>query len=87
MARYRVLRWRGIPAQVRAQDGSGRITLPLPDWFQQEIDRVAMREGLAATDDYLAGWEWSEDAELPGSAAEVGTAVVDQLVANWRTDG
>jgi len=84
MARYRVLRWRGIPAQVRAQDESGRVTLPLPDWFQQEIDRVAMRDGLAGTDDYLAGWEWSPDADRAGSAAHAAEAVVAELVAEWK---
>ena len=87
MARYRVLRWRDIPAQVRAQDERGRVTRPLPDRFQQEIDRVAMRDGLAGTDDYLAGWEWSRDVERAGSAEEVATAVVDELVAEWRPVG
>jgi hypothetical protein len=81
MARYRVLSWRGIPAQVRAQDQAGRVTLAMPDGFQQEIDRIAMRDGLADSDAYLEGWAWSSDVERPGSAAEVAATVVDELIA------
>lgn len=86
MARYRVLSWREIPASVRAQDDGGRrVTLPLPDWFQQEIDRVAMRDGLAGSDVYLEQWSWSADVERPGQADEVAAAVVAELVAQWRS--
>lgn len=88
MARYRVLSWNGIPAQVKATDETGgRANQTLPDWFAQEIDRVAMRDGLIGDDAYLAGWSWSEDAERPGSAVEVTDAVVAELVASWRRDG
>jgi hypothetical protein len=81
MARYRVLSWRGIPAQVRAQDEDGRVTVAMPDRFQQEIDRIAMRHGLADSDAYLEGWTWSSDLERPGSAADVAAMVVDELIA------
>ena len=46
MARYRILAWQDIPTQVQAGDGSGRVSRHLPDWFMQEVDRVAMRDGL-----------------------------------------
>jgi cvfA/B/C family virulence factor len=85
MGRYRVLAWNGIPAQVKASDDSGRrASRTLPDWFQQEIDRVAMRDGLVGSDEYLAGWQWSEFTTQPGSADDVADAVVDELVASWR---
>ncbi len=84
MTRYRILSWRGIPAQVKvwAEDGRSHSVL-LPDWFQQEIDRVAMREGLIASDAYLEQWGWSEDMEQEGSAEEVAARVVDELTATW----
>ena len=54
MAKVRVLSWRGIPAQVKARDDAGkRVGLELPPWFSQEIDRVAMREGITGSDAYL----------------------------------
>ena len=88
MARYRVLTWRGIPAQVKVRDDEGhRVSWPLPDRFQQEIDRVAMRDGLADSDAYLAEWTWSDEEERAGSAAEVAAAVAEELVATWDRGG
>jgi hypothetical protein len=85
MARYRILSWRGIPAQLKVYPESGRPrSIPLPDWFSQEIDRVAMREGLVGTDEYLALWQWSGDEERPGTADEVAAALVAELEALWR---
>ena len=83
MARYRVLSWRGIPAQVKAWDEGRPVSRPLPEWFQQEIDRVATRDGLVGSDAYLEEWSWSGEQELTGSADEVASAVVEQLVAGW----
>jgi hypothetical protein len=75
MARFRVLAWGDIPTQVRVIDETG--------WFMQEVSRITMREGLAGTDDYLARFEWSDEAERDGSADEVATAVVAELAAAW----
>jgi hypothetical protein len=85
MARYRVLSWRGIPAQVKASgdDGGRAVSRQLSDWFVQEIDRVAMRDGLVGSDAYLAEWKWSEYRERPGSADEVADAVAAELEAEW----
>jgi hypothetical protein len=84
MARYRVLTWRGIPAQVKVRDDAGRrVSRPLPDQFQQEIDRVAMQVGAVEADAYLAEWTWSDEQEREGSAEEVAAQVVDELVADW----
>jgi hypothetical protein len=71
MARYQILYWQDIPAQLRAFDGAKPINRPLPPVFQEEIDRLAMEEGLFGTDDYLEQWRWSEKRERPGTAAEV----------------
>lgn len=85
MARYRVLSWQGIPAQVKAIDEDGRrVSRALPDWFTQEIDRVAMRDGLIGTEAYLEGWTWSADVDAPGSAADVADAAVADQVARWN---
>lgn len=90
MAVYQVLYWRDIPAQVRVYGGrsggrgGGRrpLSRQMPDWFQQEIDRVAMRDGLTGTDAYLDEWHWSEKQEWTGEEEEaeaVAEAVLKRL--------
>jgi Virulence factor len=86
MARYRVLSWRDIPAQVKVfEEGRRPLSATLSERWQQEIDRVAMRDGLVGTDDYLSQWEWSQDAERDGSAEDVLEALVTELEASWET--
>jgi Virulence factor len=84
MARYRVMSWRDIPSQVTASDDDGAsVSRSLPTLFQQEIDRVAMAEGLTGTDDYLEAWAWSIEHERPGDAASVAAAVAEEVAAAW----
>ncbi len=42
---------------------------------------LALREGLAATDDYLAAFDWTEWAERGGTAGAVADAVEAELAA------
>jgi hypothetical protein len=80
MIRYKVLSWRGIPAQIKVY-GEGRpLARQLPDSFQEEIDRVAMREGMAGTEAYLEAWEWTGMLDFEGEAADVGEAA-DAVIA------
>jgi hypothetical protein len=84
MARYRILSWRGIPAQLKVYPEQGRPrSVGLDDWFTKEIDRVAMREGLIGTDAYLEQFEWSGDLERHGSPDEVVSQVVAEIEAEW----
>jgi len=84
MTRYRVLAWREILTQVEATDATGAtVKRPMPRWFMQEVSRVTMREGLAATDDYLDEFEWSVPAEREGTADEVVTAVSAELCTRF----
>ena len=57
MSTFSVLYWQEIPSVIRAGDEKRQ----LPDWFQQEIDRVAMEQGLLGSDEYLERWEWREE--------------------------
>ena len=85
MARYQVLYWKDIPAQVKAADEGGkRISRTLPDRFQAMIDQIAMQEGLAGTNDYLDQWRWTEKLERPGSADEVVDSVIKELVREFE---
>jgi hypothetical protein len=80
MTRYQVLYWQDVPSLVRvfAEDGA-HVSRQLPDWFQQEIDRRAMEQGLIGSDAYLEQWRWGDPQKAPGSVDEV----VDTLVAEF----
>ena len=82
-AEYRVLCWRGIPAQVRVSAGGRRFSGQLPVRYQEEIDRVAMEEGLFGSDAYLDQWQWQAPQRRPGEAQEVLDAVIAELVGKW----
>lgn len=84
MASYQVMSWRDIPSQVKATDPDGAfVRRQLPAFFQQEIDRVAMAEGLIDSDAYLEAWAWSEPVERDGTAEEVAEALVGELADVW----
>jgi hypothetical protein len=85
MTSYQVMSWRGIPSQVKATDEDG-ITArrQMPPFFQQEIDRVAMAEGLIDSDAYLDEWDWSATAVRDGSAEEVAEAVALDAAEAWQ---
>ena len=87
MARYQVLYWQDVPSLVRAfaEDGTP-VSRQLPDWFQQEIDRRAMEQGLAGSDAYLEQWRWGEPEEHPGSPPEVLDAVEAGLLSTYRSE-
>lgn len=80
MAKYQILYWKDIPAQVRVFPETGRaISRQLPEGFQQRIDARAMQEGLAGTDDYLQHWQWSEKKERDLPAQELLDTLVKEL--------
>jgi len=87
MASYRVMSWRGIPSQVKATDDTGAtVSTMLPPFFMQEIDRVAMAEGLFGSDEYLDAWVWSEGSTREGSAQEVADTVAREVAQTWRDE-
>jgi hypothetical protein len=78
MARYRILSWQDIPSVIKASgDDGAEVSRQLPDVFQQEIDRQAMRQGLTGSEEYLAHWGWGDPEERPGDPE----AVLDELAA------
>ena len=84
MAIYRVLYWQEIPSQVKVEDDEGdEVNRELPPRFLALIDRKAMELGLKDADDYLSLWNWSEETEREGSAAEVAEAVAAELEARF----
>ena len=62
-------------------DDGTSVSRQLDPWFQQEIDREAMRLGLIGSDAYLEQWQWGEPDERPGAPEEVLDAVEQELDA------
>ena len=80
MAKYQILYWKEIPAQVKVvEEGKRTVSRQLPERFQIEIDRIAMSEGLTGTDEYLNEWRWTPKTERAGTAEEVADALVREL--------
>jgi hypothetical protein len=79
MPRVQVLSWQEVPSVVRVGD----VKRQLPDWFQQEIDRRAMEQGLLGSDAYLEQWEWRDLGERDGEPAHLVDEVEAELVARW----
>ena len=79
--RVRVLYWQEIPSLIRVTDDDGtQLSQQLPDWFQQEIDRVAMMEGLVGSDAYLEQWSWRDVETPPDAPSEIIESVQSELV-------
>jgi len=78
----RVLYWQEIPSLIRvtADDGA-QLSRQLPDSFQQEIDRVAMEQGLVGSDAYLEQFVWHELDPRDGAPNDVLDAVESELIA------
>jgi hypothetical protein len=84
MTTYQVMTWHGIPSAVKATDDRGvTVRQEMPASFQQEIDRVAMAEGLIDGDAYLEDWTWSEERTREGTADEVAQEVAEELAQEW----
>jgi hypothetical protein len=85
MAKYQVMSWQGIPSQIKVTDDDGEVMKRrMPAFFQMEIDRVAMAEGLIGSDAYLEAWTWSAVAERDGSAEEIADTLVAELGEEWQ---
>jgi hypothetical protein len=78
----RVLYWQEIPSLIRvtADDGT-QTSRQLPDWYQQEIDRVAMEQGLVGSDAYLEQFAWRELDPREGAPNDVLDAIEQELTA------
>ena len=76
-----IVYWRDIPAQVIVGKGRRGTKRPLPERFEQAIDRAAMTTGAAGTDDYLAEWRKGTPYAVDGSPADAAAFVGDAPVS------
>ena len=78
-----VVYWRDIPAQVIVGKGRRGSKRPLPERFEQAIDRAAMKVGAEDTDAYLAEWRKAEPYQVEGDADAVADAEAARLDAEY----
>ena len=74
-----IVYWRDIPAQVIVGKGRRGAKKPLPERFEQAIDRAAMKIGASDTDTYLAEWRKAAPYQVEGDPAEVAEAEATRL--------
>ncbi|NRB00383.1 MAG: virulence factor [Rhodobacteraceae bacterium] len=86
MALITIVYWRDIPAQVIAGKGRRGVKKPLPERFEQAIDRAAMKVGAKDADAYLAEWRKAEPIEISGTDADVVDAEVARIDAEYTPD-
>lgn len=83
MAELTLVLWRDIPAQVIAGRGRTAAKRPLPERFEQVIDRCAMKVGARDADAYMAEWRKQPLPPQPGSDAEAAAAEVERILAEY----
>ena len=69
-----IVYWRDIPAQVIVGKGRRGAKAPLPERFEQAIDRCAMKVGAKDDDAYLSEWRKAAPVEVEGDPAEIAAA-------------
>lgn len=86
MPEVTIVYWRDIPAQVIVGKGRRGAKKPLPERFEQAIDRAAMKVGARDTDAYLAEWRKAAPYTVEGDPAAVAEAEAARLEAEYDGD-
>lgn len=81
-----IVYWRDIPAQVIVGKGRRGAKRPLPERFEQAIDRAAMKVGADDTDAYLAEWRKAAPYQVEGDPSDVAEAEAARLDAEYDQD-
>ncbi len=83
MPEVTIVFWRDIPAQVIVGKGRRGVKRPLPERFEQAIDRAAMKAGARDTDAYLAEWRKAPAHTVEGDPQAVAEAEAARLDAEY----
>ncbi|MEA5162217.1 virulence factor [Cereibacter johrii] len=78
MPEVTIVYWRDIPAQVIVGRGRRGSKAPLPERFEQAIDRCAMKIGAKDSDAYLAEWRKATH-EAEGEPEALARSEADRL--------
>ena len=85
MAEITIVFWRDIPAQIIAGKGRRGVKKPLPERFEQAIDRCAMKVGAKDSDAYLAEWRKVMVGTRDGSDEEAAEAELARILSDYDT--
>lgn len=83
MPEVTIVCWRDIPAQVIVGKGRRGSKAPLPERFEQAIDRCAMRVGARDTDAYLAEWRKAAPYTVEGDPDTIAAAEAARIEAEY----
>ncbi|MEZ5770077.1 cvfA/B/C family virulence factor [Defluviimonas denitrificans] len=86
MAEVTIVYWRDIPAQVIVGKGRRGVKKPLPERFEQAIDRCAMKIGARDTDAYLAEWRKAAPVTVEGEDEAVAAAEAARIDREYDTE-
>ena len=78
-----IVYWRDIPAQVIVGKGRRGAKRPLPERFEQAIDRAAMKVGAADSDAYMSGFRKADPYPVDGEAETVAEAEAARIDAEY----
>ena len=78
-----IVYWRDMPAQVIVGRGRKGTKMPLPERFEQAIDRAAMKSGAAESDDYLAGFRKAAPYSVEGTDLEAAQAEAARIETEY----
>ena len=85
MAEVTIVYWRDMPAQVIVGRGRKAAKRPLPERFEQAIDRAAMAAGAAGTDLYLEGFRKADPFTVDAPDADAAEAEAARIDAEYDT--
>ncbi len=81
-----IVYWRDIPAQVIVGKGRRGSKAPLPERFEQAIDRAAMKVGAKESDAYLSEWRKGDPYPVEGDPDAVAKAEAQRLDTEFDQD-
>ena len=78
-----VVFWRDIPAQVVVGAGRRASKIPLPERFEQAIDRAAMKAGARSSDAYLEEWHKVALGPAEGEPEDAARLAAERIEAEY----
>lgn len=86
MPQLTIVYWRDIPAQAIVGRGRAAVKAPLPERFEQAIDRCAMKVGARSDDAYMGEWRKGPPEEIAGEPADIARDAAARLDADYDTE-
>jgi len=86
MPEVTIVYWRDIPAQIIVGKGRRGAKAPLPERFEQAIDRCAMKIGAKDSDAYLSEWRKGAPYAIDGAPEDIVAAEAARIEAEHDTE-